>query len=209
VISVKIKIQGTKVQGIGYRIFLLEKALENGIERIYARNLDKDKVELLLSDEEDKIDSFFEIINKEKPEAAEVNSIKRESYKGRMSIPTIDKYCQHLILEQLGRGREELVNLPEIVSKNLGEKIDPVVSSLKGIDEKFGNMIEKFGLFGRYATDMDEKLTSVDKKLTGMGDTLKGIDTKLDKITTLPEKIDTLSERIVEAVGATKKKSKR
>jgi len=66
VISVRILIEGKRVQQIGYRIFLLEKALENGIERIYARNFNRNKIELLLADEEDKVNNFYEILEKER-----------------------------------------------------------------------------------------------------------------------------------------------
>jgi len=64
---------------------------------------------------------------------------------------------------------------------------------LKGIDQKLGDVAERFGVFGQYARGMDDKLTRMDEKL--------------DKITTLPEKFETLSERIAEAIGVNKKKS--
>jgi acylphosphatase len=188
-VSVRILIEGEKVQEVGYRIFLLEKALENGIKRIYTRNLDKNKVELLLSDEKDKINSFYEVVKKEKPKGAIVKDVKKEPYDNKIPIPPIDRYFQFLTLEQLSRGREEIIKLPEFVSRT----IETVALALKGIDEKFGNVAQKFGIFGQYAKEMDKKLT--------------GMNEKLDKIATLPEKIDTLPERIADALEKSKKKS--
>lgn len=186
--SARILIEGKTVQQVGYRIFLLEKALENGIERIYARNLDKNKVELLLTDEEDKINKFYEVVKIERPEGAAVENVKKEPYDGKIPIPSIDRYFQFLTLEQLTKGREEVVKLPAFVES----AIQTVASALGGIDEKFGAVAQRFGIFGDYAKRMDEKLT--------------GMNEKLDKIATLPEKIDTLPERIAEALTSSKKK---
>jgi len=77
---VRILIEGKKVQGVGYRMFLLERALLKGIGRLYARNIDENKVELLVSDEEPKVNDFYEAISSEKPKDAEVTNIKKEPY---------------------------------------------------------------------------------------------------------------------------------
>lgn len=187
-VSVRILIEGKAVQKIGYRIFLLEKALENGIGNIYLRNIDKDKVELLLSDEEDKINNFYELVKSERPSGAAVETVKKEPYKGKTLIPSIERYFQFLTLEQLSKGREEVLRLPEFV----GSAVETVASALKGIDEKFGNVAQRFGVFGEYAKKMDGKLTKIDEKL--------------NKITTLPEKIDALPERIAKAMKTSKRR---
>lgn len=186
-ISVKIIIEGNRVQEVGYRMFLLEKALENGVERILARNLDKNEVELLLRDQKPKIDRFYEIIKSEKPESATVKDIKKEPYRGKTPIPRIERYFQFLTLEQLSRGRDEILRFPELV----GDAIKEVATPLKGIESRLDNMTQRFGIFGEYAKKMDGKLS--------------GIDEKLDKIATVPEKMDTLPERIAQALTSRKK----
>lgn len=165
-VSARILIKGEKVQEIGYRIFLLEKALESNIEKIYARNLDKDKVELLISDEENKINNFFGVVKKERPAGAIVKDVRREPYDGKIPIPSIDRYFQFLTLEQLSRGREEVLKLPRFVSEALGT----VASAVKGIDEKLGNMTERFGIFGESAKRMDNRLAGIDQKLETLPD---------------------------------------
>jgi acylphosphatase len=201
-VSAKILIEGSKVQQTGYRIFLLEKAMKSGIERIYAKNLDKNKVEVLIGDEEEKINNFYETIKRERPKGAIVKDIKKEPYKGDTSIPPIERYLQFLTLEQLSRGREEVIRLPRFVGKSM----EMLATSLKGIEGILGNLTERFGIFGQYAKVMDEKLTGMDGKLYGVDERLKGIDEKLDKITVLPEKIDALPERIAEAMNKARKK---
>ncbi len=160
-VSVRILIEGKKVQGVGYRLFLLEKAMETGIEKIYARNIDRNKVELLVSDEEEKVESFYQKISSEVPKEAKVESIKKEPYDGKTPIPSIDRYFHFLTLEQLSRGREEVVKLPAAVDKAL----KPISSSLAGLDEKFDKVVEKFGLFAQYAKAMDEKLDKLPERI--------------------------------------------
>lgn len=194
--SVKILIKGEKVQGIGYRLFLLEKALEQGIEKFYARNVDKDLVEIFTDDEDDRINDFYKIIKKEQPEAALVDDINKEPYDGRFSIPSIEKYYQHLTLEQLSRGREEIVTIPELIG--------PLTSSLEGINEKFGEVIKRYGLLGKSANSMENKLSSIDGKFTGLDDKLLEMNKTLHKIATLPEKIDKLPGKIADALNSIK-----
>ena len=194
-VKIRILIEGAKVQNVGYRIFLLERALWNGIEHIYVRNIGRDSVELLLSDEEAKINVFCEAVQNEKPRGAAVKKLTKEPYQGSIKIPPIDRYFQFLTLEQLSRGREEVLRLPKFV----GNSLALVASAINGIDKKFGDVVERFGIFGDYARGMD-------KKLTGIDDKLKGIDEKLDKISTLPEKIDALPEGIANALNSGKKK---
>jgi acylphosphatase len=58
-VSTKLLIEGLKVQQTGYRIIILEKAMNYGIDRIYATNLNKNKIEVLLSGEDEKINFFL------------------------------------------------------------------------------------------------------------------------------------------------------
>lgn len=73
----RILIQGKRVQEVDYRIFLLEKALESDISRIYARNINDNKVELLLSDDEGKLNNFYQVIKRERPKAPKLKLLKK------------------------------------------------------------------------------------------------------------------------------------
>lgn len=110
-ISVRILIEGERVQGVGYRIFLLRKAFECGIGNLYARNVDTDKVEALVSDEEYKVNSFYETLEKERPKEAIVKYTKRELYNNKIPIPPTIDFLHLLTFEEMSEGREELVKL--------------------------------------------------------------------------------------------------
>ncbi len=195
---VKIIIKGKKVQGVGYRLFLLEKALEYSISHFYARNIDNNIVEIFIQNEKSRVDDFYKIIKKKKPEDALIDNISKEPYEGDLSIPSIEKYYQHLTLEQISRGREEIVSMPELISGQVG----PIISSLEGIDGKFGEVIKRYGLFGEYVEGMDNKLSSINGKFTGMDEKLLEINLTLNKIATLPEKLDELPDKIAKAINS-------
>jgi len=133
--NARILIEGKKVQEAGYRLFLLQKALENDIQKFYTRNIKTKKIEPLLSDEQTKINRFYETIKKEKPEQATVNHIKKEQYNNKIPIPTIDRYLNFLALEQLTKGREEITTI--------GEKISEIPQELSKIGKEITEIPEK------------------------------------------------------------------
>lgn len=181
----RILIEGAKVQRIGYRMFLLEKAITNRIGRIYARNLEKNKVEVLLDDEERKIERFYAVVQSERPKGAKIKEIKIEPYQGDTLILSTDQYFQILTLEQLGKGREEIIRFPRFVNVAVAS----ITSSLAGINSKFDDALNRFDRIGDSVEETNRELSSVEGKLTG-------IDEKLDK----------LPERIAGVVSAPKKR---
>lgn len=88
--------------------------------------------------------------------------------------------------------------MPELISGQVG----PIISSLEGIDGKFGEAIKRYGLFGEYVEGMDNKLSSINGKFTGMDEKLLEINLTLNKIATLPEKLDELPDRIAKAMNS-------
>ena len=128
-INVRILIGGERVQGVGYRIFLLRKAFECGIKNIYARNIDTDKVEGLVSDEEYKVDSFYETLEKEKPKEAIVKYVKRKPYDNKIPTPTID-FLHLLTFEELSEGREEVVKLRDEITRLRDEITETLPSKI-------------------------------------------------------------------------------
>ena len=77
------------VQGIFFRSFIKERANELDLKG-YARNLDRDKVEIIVEGHEAKINKFMEIIKKGPP-GAEVKDLKavKQPYKGEFKQFTI------------------------------------------------------------------------------------------------------------------------
>lgn len=131
-VNVRILIEGEKVQRVGYRMFLLRKAFKSGIRNLYAQNIDTDKVEVLVSDEEHKVNSFYETLEKEKPKEAIVKYVKKEPYNDKIPIPPTIDFLHLLTFEELGEGREELVKLRhEIIEKLPSKIVDTFIDTVK------------------------------------------------------------------------------
>ena len=201
--KVRILIEGPKITEVGYRLFLLEKALENGLTKFYARNIDNKHVEILLDDEDDAVDNFYQSIKVEKPEEAEVLDVKQESYSGNIPIPPIETYFQYLTFEQLTKGREDIGKL----DKHL-PAIAKIASSLSGISTQLGDVITRYGVFGESVESLDNKMSTLDLKMSGVDDKLGKVDEKLgnidSKLGSIDEKMGTLPERIAEALKGQK-----
>ncbi len=88
--KLKAKITGSKVHEIGYRVFLLRKALELGVERFNAYNTKENGNQVLvalLDGDKDQTAAFQEFARENKPENAEVSDTVFEDYEGHiMSI---------------------------------------------------------------------------------------------------------------------------
>jgi len=158
--KVRIVIKGEMVQGVGYRIFLTQKALESGIDKILPRNIDKDKVEVLVEDEESKVNKFYETVEKERPVPSKM---KIEPYKNEIPLPTIDRYLSYLTAEQLVQGRQQIVELPDKVAEKLPLK--DVTNAILGIHHDLNQATKRFG---EISTKLDDIQTEVCGKLDNL-----------------------------------------
>ena len=99
------KITGPKVHDVGYRIFLMEAALDCEVVRIsaYWRKEDSSQAVIcLVEDDEARIAAFKKFIKSHKPEHAEVSDITWEDYDGEvMRISEFAQICTCRILQKL------------------------------------------------------------------------------------------------------------
>lgn len=119
----RILIQGTVVQDIGFRLFLFERADELALPEFQARNL-KDGVEVLVGGDEVAVDQFCELVRTERPESAEVEAIAVAEYEG--TIRPIERFAQRFMPVLMGTiletWTELLVTLKEI-KKDTGRMV--------------------------------------------------------------------------------------
>jgi len=102
--KLKIIIKGKKTQNIGYRVFLVNKALTLGVNNFNTFNTFIDGLQTVITIievDDEKIEEFKAFINTTRPKDAEVESINVEEYKN--SIPPIERFMQAFQMEQLGK----------------------------------------------------------------------------------------------------------
>lgn len=110
--KIKTKIVGNKVHDVGYRVFLLRKALEFGVERFNAYNTKENGVQVLISfldGDNDQILTFKDYVRNNKPENAEVSDIIFEDYVGYV-IGIVD-YMHLIQVEQLSKGIPAILSI--------------------------------------------------------------------------------------------------
>jgi len=81
--KLKIKIVGTKVHDVGYRVFLLKHAMNLALPGLSTYNWEENgqqEVIALVEGNEARVTAFLQIVEKNKPEPAEVSKVTFEDY---------------------------------------------------------------------------------------------------------------------------------
>jgi len=113
---------GDKTHDVGYRVFLLTKAMELGIGRFRASNTFKKEVQAVVfyfEADQTAINEYKDLINSNFPENAEVTEVSFEDYSGY--VTSISDYMHLIQVEQLNKG----------------------ISAILSIEKKQGQMLEK------------------------------------------------------------------
>ncbi len=178
--AVAIKITGNKVHDVGYRFFLLKKALELGIERFNAFNTienGKQAVITYIEGDEDKIEEYKRFAKENYPELASVLQIFFDEYEGH--VMEIIEYVHVLQVEQLNKGIPAVLRIDEKLEKlfSIDKKQDKTL-------EKQNTMIEK----------QDTMIDKQDKMIEKQDKMLEKQDLMLDKQDKMLEKQDTMIE---------------
>lgn len=132
---------------VGYRPFLLAKALELGIPNYFARNVKEggmERVEISIGGEEEQIKEFLEFIKDNYPSKAKVSRVREGKFPER--VMPIDKYDRVLAAEQQNtvvQTELEMVGMQEKTVETQKETIDEV----KTVGVKVDNVANKIGNF--------------------------------------------------------------
>ncbi len=103
--ALKARINGEKVHDVGYRVFLLDLALELGIERFAAKSrIDGglEVVSVMAEGDDDQIAALRELVASIRPGDARVSDAPIEEYDGRI-VSTTD-YSQSLMVQIVSDG---------------------------------------------------------------------------------------------------------
>ena len=111
----RLLIKGSKVQDLGYRMFLLNLASEYDLHAFQARNIGKDSVEVLYDGDGAAVRAFEDDVRSIFPEGAEVSSIFFEDYEG--PVKDIEKFRSYFTTLQPGK-------MVEIGLKMIGKRDD-------------------------------------------------------------------------------------
>ncbi len=180
----RLLIRGSRVQDIGYRMFLLTLASEHGLTGFQARNVGKDGVEAVYEGPDDLVRAFESDVRELAPGGAEVEGILFEDYDG--PVMDIERFRSYFTTLQLGKmievGLGMLSNQEAMIQKldAISRKQDETLNELKAFRSESGRnqqlMIQKLDAISR---KQDETLN----ELSGLRDDLRmALDERLSRL---------------------------
>ena len=189
-----------KVQDVGYRVHIMQKILNSGLNGATI-NLADGRVEVRLEGEKERIDEFYEELKKEntpelvmgKPEFHDLE------FNADLMVPDSMRSSQALMLEQLSKGIGYIAGMNERKKgldgsiKGMDGSIKGMNGSIKGMDGSIKGMDETIKGMDGSIKGMDESIKGMDGSIKGMDGSIKGID---KSIKGMDEKLDKLPARI-------------
>lgn len=186
----RVLVKGSRVQNIGYRLFLLNLAGESNLTGFQARNIGTDCVEVLYEGSDQEIREFMEKVKEFSPREAEVSSIEFKEYDG--PVKRIEVFRSEFTSMQLGKiveiGLEMIGKQDNSLSKQ-GSMLDKQDKML----EKQDRMLEKQDLM---LGKQDAVLQRQDQMLEKQDRMLEKQDMMIEKIDGLGAKVDNLGVKI-------------
>ncbi|MCX8151527.1 MAG: acylphosphatase [Archaeoglobaceae archaeon] len=183
--AIKIVIKG-KVHGVGYRVKLINLALEYGIDKFTVFNTfinGKEAVVILVDAQKDVLEILKRRIKAEKPEKALVESIEFEEY--YYQVPPIERCMQAFQMEHWGKA------IPVMLS--MLEKQDLMIQKIDQTREELGKKIDSVSeKIDQTREELGKKIDSVSEKID---QTREELGKKIDSVS---EKIDKVSEKLGE-----------
>ncbi len=142
----KVVIRGKRVHEVGYRVSLINAAVNLGFDNFTAYNstINGDQAVIcLIEGDEDQVNSFIEWVRGNIPGRAEVTSIEAEEYEGK--VPSLERTMAAFQMEHWGKAipilldmRDEIRHVREAVREEgrltreeLGRKIDSVREAVR------------------------------------------------------------------------------
>jgi acylphosphatase len=134
------KIWGHKVHEVGYRVFLLHKAIELGGQQFSAYNRIENGSQLLVAlieGDEEQIAEFKRFVEDSRPDGADVSTISFEEHHGY--VMSIDNFMHISMVEQLNKGIPAFLRIDQKQDKAL-EKQDKMLEKQDKMLEKLDEM---------------------------------------------------------------------
>lgn len=151
--KLKIKITGPNVHDVGYRVFLLKHAMNLALPGLSTYNWEENdltEVIVLVEGDEARIAAFRQMVEKNKPELAEVSKVTFEDYSGEVGRTSeVAMFCSFVQLDKaiplLLKIQDNTSVTPQILDeiKSMREDVQPgyarqVREDIRAIKERLG-----------------------------------------------------------------------
>jgi len=154
----RVVITGSRVQDVGYRLFLLSRASE--LSGFAAENVGEDKVSVLVEGDESAVNAFAEAVRRERPPLTSVSDISVENFVGK--VPKIEDFRAQFSLEQLVKIAITGVEMKGDIKEMKGD-----IKEMKGdIKEMKGDIKEMKGDIKEMKGDIKEIIAKQDETIS-------------------------------------------
>lgn len=181
------KITGDKTHEIGYRVFLLRKALEIGIERFNAHNTFEKNNQIVIFYIESDLKTameYKEFVNVNAPENAIVSELSFNEYSGY--VTSIIDYMHLIQVEQLSKGIPAILSIDNKQDQMLGkqdqmlEKQDTTIEILMDVKEDISTIRDEISTSKNDVKDIFyEKYEYLSREIIDIKATLSEIEAKI------------------------------
>jgi len=133
-------ITGNPVHGVGYRAFLLDKALDSGLQRFDARNEIRDEKQWVIvrvEGEESLIDVFRSFVNDGHPPDAIISDITFQEYSGY--VISINDFMHKILVEQMTKGIPAIISIDKKQDRMLNKQ-DQMLNKQDQVIQKIDHM---------------------------------------------------------------------
>ena len=141
--KIKITIIGPRVHDVGYRVFLMKHAMNLALPGLSTYNWDENdqqEVIALVEGDEARIAAFRHLVEKNKPELAEVSKVTFEDYNGEVGrISEVAMFCSFVQLDKPIPLLQDMRDDLKAVRKNT-DAIPQVLEDLPGYATNFRQM---------------------------------------------------------------------
>lgn len=180
----KVKITGSKVHDVGYRVLLVNKALSFGISNFNVFNTYLGSVQaviVIIEAEDEVIDELKTFITTSRPAEAIIGNISFEEYKS--NVPPIERVMQSFQMEQWGKGIPILLKIAEkldyntdILKENTSilQENTSVLKEFKNDTNK--NFSELKMIMSKHDVDASERISSIKKEISELKERLSNVE---------------------------------
>ena len=165
--KVQASITGNPVHGVGYRAFLLDKALDSGLQRFDARNEmhdDKQWVIVRAEGEPDIIDVFRSCICDAHPPDAIVSAVSFQEYSGY--VINISDFMHKILVEQMTKGIPAIISIDKKQDRML-DKQDQMLGKQDQMLDKQDQMLDKQDQMLDKQVQVIQSLDHMESSITG------------------------------------------
>lgn len=165
---------------VGYRVFLVNKALSLGVNNFNAFNTyfdDTQTVIAIIEANDEAIEEFKNYVTSFRPKEASTGDISFEDY--RNTVPPIERLMQSFQMEQWGKGIPILLQISEKLDNNtsiLKENTSILKDFKNETNENFGRLTD---IMTKHDVDAQERIAYLTTEISGIKERLSRLESAI------------------------------